>query len=110
MEEKKTAKTKKSDSGSGLGGLLLDGVVRGIQSFVDGTLENIHRTVHSFVKKLGRRVFLFCFAFVGVVFLLVGVAQILSAMYRFPGSGEAIMGIFILLICLVVYAFERSDN
>lgn len=110
MEEKKATKTEKGNAGIGLTGLLLESVIRGIQSFIDGALQNVHQMVHTFTKKIARRVFLFCFAFLGILFLLVGLAQLLSAMYRFPGSGEAIMGIFILLICLVVYAFDRNDN
>lgn len=110
MEEKKTTRTKKNDADSGWTGLLLESVFKGIQSSFDGALDRAHQAVHAFTGRLARRVFLFFFAFLGIVFLLVGVAQLLSAMYRVPGAGEAIMGIFILLISLVIYTFTKDDR
>lgn len=108
MEEKKTTRAKKSEGGWTT--FLFDGIFGSIQSFVDGVLESVHEATHSFTRRLARRVFLFLFAFLGIVFLLFGLAELLSAMYRLPGAGEAIMGIFILLISLVIYTFTKDDR
>lgn len=108
MTEKKTTQTKKDDTDMSLTGLLIDGVVRGIQSFIDGAIQSVEQTVHAFVKKATQQAFLFGLAFFGIIFLLVGLAQILSSMYGVPGSGEALMGVFILVIVFVVYTFERK--
>lgn len=89
---------------------LLDGIFGSIQSFVDGMLESVHQATHAFTRRLVRRFFLFLFAFLGIIFLLVGLAQLLSAMYRLPGAGETIMGIFILLISLTIHAFTKDDR
>lgn len=110
MEEKKTMKTKKGDESAGWTGLLLETVFNGIQSSFDGALERAHQVVHTFTKKLAKRVFLFFFAFLGLIFLLVGLAQLLSTAYRFPGAGETLMGVFILLSSLVLYVFHRDDH
>lgn len=110
MEEKKTIRTKKDDADTGWTGLLLESVFKGIQVSFDGALERAHQAVHAFTGRLARRVFLFFFAFLGLIFLLVGVAQLLSAVYQFPGAGETLMGISILLISLVLYAFSRDNH
>ncbi|MFZ2187030.1 MAG: hypothetical protein WAV46_00130 [Candidatus Moraniibacteriota bacterium] len=110
METKKTTRTKKENVGTGWTGLLLESVVKGIQSSFDGAVERAHQAVHVFTRKVTRRLFLFSFAFLGVIFLLVGLSQLMSAAYQFPGSGEVIMGAFILLLCLVVYVFDRQDH
>lgn len=110
MEEKKTTKAKQGGVDTGWTGLLLEGMFKGIQSSFDGALERTHQAVHAFTGRLARRIFIFFFACLGLIFLLVGVAQLLSTMYRFPGAGETIMGIFILLISLVIYVFDRTDN
>lgn len=108
MTEKKTTQTKKNDTDMSLTGLLMDSVVRGIQSFIDGAIESVEQAVHAFMKKTAQQVFLFALAFFGIIFLLVGLAQILSSMYGVPGSGEALMGVFILVIVFIAYIFERK--
>lgn len=110
MEEKKTTKAKQDDVDTGWTGLLLESMFKGIQASFDGALERAHQAVHAFTGRLARRIFIFFFACLGLIFLLVGVAQFLSAMYRFPGAGEAIMGIFILLISLILYMFTKDDR
>ena len=110
MEEKNTIRKKKDDMDSGCTGLLLESFFKGIQSSFDGALNRVHQAGHAFTQKLARRVFLFLFAFLGLIFLLVGLAQLLSTAYRFPGVGETLMGAFILLISLVLYVFNRDDR
>lgn len=107
--EEKTMKTEKNGNGNWVV-LLLEAIFGSVQAFVEGTIESAHRATHTFTRRLAHRMFLFLLAFLGIVFLLIGVAKLLSAMYRFPGAGEAIMGIFILLISLVLYAFARDDR
>lgn len=110
MEEKKATRAKKDDVSAGWAGLLLEGVFKGIQASFDGALNRAHQTVHAFTQKLARRIFIFFFAFLGLIFLLAGMAELLSTAYRFPGAGETFMGLFILLISLVLYVFSRDDR
>ena len=108
MEEKTTTKTENGESH--WKELLLETVVRSIQSFFDGTMKSFHQAVHAFTDNLARRIFLVLFSFLGIVFLLLGLAKLLSAIYRLPGIGELIVGAFILLIALVMYAFRRDNR
>lgn len=108
MTEKKTTHTKKEDSGAGIAGLLLDGAIRGIQSFIDGALQSVEQKVQSITKRVAEQILLFCLTILGIVFLLVGLSQLLSATYGVPGSGESMVGVFILVTVLMVYLFDRK--
>lgn len=108
MPEKKTIHTEKETAESSLTGLLIEGVVRSVQSFIDGTLSSVEQSIRRFTQKLTRQAILLCFSFVGVAFLLIGLAQLLSAVYGVPGIGAMIMGMFILMIVLVVYLFNNN--
>lgn len=110
MEEKKTTRTRKSNAETGWAGLLLESVFKGIQASFDDALLRAHQAVHAFVRNLAQQMFLFFFAFLGFIFLLVGLAKLLSTAYNFPGAGETFMGAFILLTSVVLYAFGRNDH
>ncbi|MFZ2299575.1 MAG: hypothetical protein WAW00_00365 [Candidatus Moraniibacteriota bacterium] len=107
MEEKTT---RTEDGESHWKELLLETVVRSIQSFFDGTIKSVHQAAHTFTRRLARRIFLFLCALLGIAFLLIGLAKLLGAMYRLPGAGEMIVGAFILMVALVVYAFRKNDH
>ncbi|MFZ3032378.1 MAG: hypothetical protein WA082_05105 [Candidatus Moraniibacteriota bacterium] len=113
MEKKKITKTTKSgesDTHVGWAEMLLDGVFKSIQASFDGAFDRVHRMGHAFLRRVTRRAFLCLFAFLGILFLLVGFAQLLNSLYPFPGSGATIVGLLLLLICLVIYAFDQGDN
>ncbi|OGI16220.1 MAG: hypothetical protein A3E38_01815 [Candidatus Moranbacteria bacterium RIFCSPHIGHO2_12_FULL_54_9] len=109
MEEKKTTKTPTKDPQNSWTAFLLDNIFQSIQSFVDGAVESVHQATRAFTRRLVRGTFLLLFAFLGIIFLLVGLAELLSAAYQFPGSGETIVGIFILFTALILYIFTRDD-
>lgn len=109
MEEKKTMKAKKNDSG-GLVNFLMETVFRNIQSLVDGVLGSMQEATRAFTRRLARRAFLFFFALVGFVFLFLGFAQLLSTLYHMPGLGEVTVGVGVLVIVLAVYIFNKDDN
>lgn len=110
MAEKKTTHVKKDDTDVSLTGLLMDSVIRGVQSFIDGALESVRQMVQTFTGRVARQVLLLCFAFVGMVFLLVGFSQLLSAAYHIPGLGAVIIGVFVLVIVLTMYIFDRNKQ
>src|SRR5512133_1674935 len=108
-EEKKAVHTKKEEvTATSLMGLLLDVVVRSAQSFVDGAIDSVQQTAERITQKVTRRVFIFCFAFIGILFLLIGFAHLLDAIYHVPGLGMVVMGVFILTIVLIVSLFDRK--
>lgn len=106
MEEKKTMRGKKGDTWTTL---LLDGIFGSLSSFVSSMVHMIHETTHAVTRRLARRAFLFLFSFAGIVFLLVGFAKLLNSVYQFPGLGETIVGMLVLLISLVIYALTRNE-
>jgi len=109
MTEKKTTHTKEESDEPSLTGLLVDGVTRSVQSFVEGVIEDARRTAQRFTQRVALNVFLFCFSCIGILFLLIGFAQLLSAIYHIPGFGEIVMGVFVLLIVLVVSIVNRQQ-
>ncbi len=108
MLEKKTTSRKKEESEMSIPHLLFDGVMKSIQSFIDETLLSVHKRINIFFGTVAKKTFLFLLGFFGILFLFVGLAKILSTLFGVPGSGEALMGLMMLIIAFVVYTFERQ--
>ncbi|OGI21938.1 MAG: hypothetical protein A2808_02205 [Candidatus Moranbacteria bacterium RIFCSPHIGHO2_01_FULL_55_24] len=101
-------KNEETEEGSALGKLLI-GVVTTfffgrISSFFAELLETAKDVTDEYIRRLVRSLTLAIAALTGVVFLLIGVAQYLSSLYRQPGSGEMIVGVTLLLISLVWFS------
>ncbi len=109
MEEKKISKTKKMIGGNWIT-FLLETVFGSVQSMVEGALESVHQAVEVFTRELALRAFVFLFTLAGVLFFLFGTAQFLSAAFHAPGSGGMIVGVFMMLLSLVVYAFKGASQ
>lgn len=107
MAEKKTTH-RKADEGYDWTKLLLDGVLSSFQAFVNGTLTSVQEATQVFTQKLMQQAFLFFFALFGFILVFLGLANVLSALYRFPGVGEMIVGLLILSATLVLFAFNRK--
>ncbi len=105
-EEKKTVRAKKE---SGHTGLFLEIIFQSIRSFIDGTIESMHQAAHRFARNLMRRTAAFFFCLVGLAFIFAGFAKLLNAVYPLPGVGEATVGVFMLLLASVLYAFSREE-
>ena len=109
MEEKKISKTKKIIGGNWMI-FLLETIFGSVQSMVEGVLESVHQAVQVFTRELALRAFIFLFTLAGVLFFLFGAADFLSASFRTPGAGGMIVGVFMLLLSLVVYAFKSTSQ
>ena len=107
MEKKESTK---NGAGEGWLPFLLEGVFTGLQTFVSGTIDKVQGTAQKLTLKLAQRAFLFFFALLGFILVFVGLAKWVSSFYRYPGGGEMIVGFSILLITLIAYALNRSDN
>lgn len=110
MEKTKTTQTKKSNEGLGWAGFLLENIFKSIQSSFNRVVGKTRQAALSLVDKIMERMFLFLFAFLGAVLLLVGLSQLASTVYQVPGSGEIMIGIFILTAVFIIYMFIRKDN
>lgn len=107
MEQKARAQKSKNKDGV-FTKFLLENIFGVIKSFVDGMFKNAEETASVFTKNLILRAFLILFIFLGVVFLLIGMARLLSAQYQFPGAGETLVGLLVLLVSFVLYAFIKK--
>lgn len=104
-ETKKTTQTKKESSHSGF---FLEIIFQSIRSFIDGTIESMHQAAHRFAQSLMRKTAAFFFCLIGFAFIFAGFAKLLNAVYPLPGVGEATVGVFMLLLASVLYAFSRE--
>lgn len=102
-EETKTKRDRNKDSG--LTKFLLENIFGVIKSFVDRMFDSAQEAAAVFTKNLVLRLVLVVFIVVGMVFLLIGMARLLSSQYQIPGGGEALVGLLVLLVSFVLYAF-----
>ena len=105
FEGKKTASTKKE---GGYAGFFLEIIFQSIRAFIDGTIESMHQAAHRFAQSMMRKMAAFFFCLIGFAFIFAGFAKLLNAAYPIPGIGEATVGVFMLLLASVLYAFSRE--
>ena len=89
--------------------LFMESILNGMQSLVGSAFNGLQRATDLFTRNLARRFFLYFFVFLGSMFILTGLAQFVSIQYAFPGSGEVIVGIGILIAALVIYASTKGE-
>jgi high-affinity K+ transport system ATPase subunit B len=107
MEQKTQTQKSKNENG-GLTKFLLENIFGIVKSFVDGMFENAEKTAFAFTRKVIIRAFLIFLIFLGIIFLLIGMARLLSAEYQLPGAGEALVGLVVLLVSFVLYVFIKK--
>jgi hypothetical protein len=110
MEEPTKTPKKSANKDGSWTGFLLENIFGILRSFVEGMFESANQAANAFTRKLARSVFLIFLIFLGVAFLLVGVARILSELYGFSGAGEVIVGASVIFVSLVLYVFVRDDH
>jgi len=106
MESKKTKKMEAEEKG--LGAVVMENISSTLNMVSKGISASIHEATHDFTNAIIKRIVLFISVFIGVFFLINGLAQMMSAVYQRPGFGEMVMGVFVLLIALVMYAFRKN--
>jgi len=88
--------------------ILLDTAVGSVRSLVESVVDTARQSVTRFTQNVTKKVILFFLSFVGVLFFLIGFAQLLTALYRIPGSGFLIIGVFVLMFVAGVYVVDRQ--
>lgn len=86
---------------------LIDPVADRVQGVIGNTLVQIRETSTGFTKRLIEMVVVACLGFVGIVFVLMGLALFLESQVDVPGSGLAYVGIGILLFSLLTLLIMR---
>lgn len=87
--------------GSTVVGSLIDPLADRFQGMVGNTLAQIRETSTGFTKTLIEMVVVACLGFVGVIFILMGLALFLESQVAVPGSGLGYVGAGILLFSLL---------
>lgn len=96
--------------GSTVVGSLVDPLAERFHSLVGNTLHQIRETSTGFTKQLIEMVVVACLGFVGVVFMLMGLALFLESQVTVPGSGLGYVGIGILLFSLLTLLILKYHN
>ncbi len=106
-----TKKTTEEKSGF-MGGIdfLRESVTLGIGGVLQSVFGVIEHGTLTLLKKSLRLCVLVFFSVLAGVFLLVGIARVLDAVYRVPGVGEIVVGVLIFGGVLLVYMFEHANQ
>lgn len=114
LKKKKNMATKKAVEGvSGLmGGLgfLKESLALGVEGVIQSVFGVVEQGTLTLFHKLLRCFALFFFSLLAGVFLLVGVARVLNAVYHVPGVGEIVVGAFILAGVLLTYMIQQFNQ
>ena len=90
--------------------LFIGSILNGTQSLVKSVFDSLQQATDLFTRNLARRAALYFFIFLGSIFILTGLARFLSLEYGFPGSGEMVVGVGILVLSFVIYALTKDDS
>ena len=96
--------------GSTLVGALLEPIMDRFQDLIGSSFSQLRRTSTSFAWQLIEMVVVACLGFVGVVFILMGLALFLESQVSVPGSGLGYVGLGILffsLLTLLVMKYHK---
>lgn len=81
---------------------LLTGVLFGkVQEFFSGVFLSAKDATEAYVKHMIQKLIIGLSVVVGLLFILIGLAQVISYVYQKPGLGEIIVGGAILILSLV---------
>jgi hypothetical protein len=112
--KKKMSKTTKSLLkvllGTTLVSALFDPLSERANSFVGQALRQVREHSTGFTKTVIEMVVIACLGFVGVVFLLMGLALFLESRLTIPGTGLGYVGTGILLFSLLVLLVLKYHN
>ncbi len=106
-----TKKTTEEKSGF-MGGIdfLRESITLGVEGVFQSVFGVLERGTLTLLKKALRLCTLVFFSVLAGVFLLIGIARVLDAVYQVPGVGEIVVGVLIFGGVLLVYMFEQSNQ
>lgn len=90
--------------------LILGPLFAKIQDFFVDLFSSAREATEGYLRRIVQGLVVAVGALVGVIFVLIGVAQYVSGLYGRPGLGEMIVGGGILLISLVWYFIPGKRN
>lgn len=86
--------------------LITEGILSDARAFIRSAEDQFK----AFVEITIIRSLLILSAFVGYIFILVGMGEILDSFFRFPGAGTLFVGIMTLLLSFIVFSLVGSQK
>ncbi len=102
--------SKKNSLGLGWMKILFEGLFGSMEAIVEGMIANAKQSTADFVRRVARSIFVLFLAFLGSVFLLVGVARLLDGFTRIAGFGEVAVGLFVFIVSLLIHFFGQQEK
>ena len=99
--------------GSTVVGSLFEPVAERIQGVIGNTISQVKEASTGFTKQLIEMIVVACLGFVGVIFMLMGLALFLESRVDVPGIGLGYVGTGILLfalLTLLVMKYHKNNN
>lgn len=81
---------------------LFDMIFGGVGSIVEGLFESVVTAVETALSSAVRKLFAGVLAVLGLIFLLLGFAELLDFVYQVPGVGNIIVGVVVFVIATIV--------
>lgn len=110
MPEETRARRKNTETGWSFVPDFLDRMFDTVEIFTERLMHLLSDTAETLVTRAVQRLFGLLLLGVGIVFVLVGGAEILNQIFRFPGVGELIVGAFILFVTSIVLLATRRKS
>lgn len=107
MSEETRARRKNPEAAWSFVPDFLDRMFDTVELFTGRLMQLLSETAEVLVARAVQRLFGLLLLGVGIVFILVGGAEILNQIFRFPGVGELLVGAFILFVTSLVLLVTR---
>lgn len=89
---------------------LFDLITKGILSDAKAFIQSAEEQLKAFVEITIIRSLLILSGFVGFIFLLLGISQLLDSLFGFPGLGTLFVGAGVLLLSLIIFSLVGSQK
>lgn len=107
MSEETRSRRKNTEASWSFVPDFLDRMFDTVEVFTGRLMQLLSETAEALVTRAVQRLFGLLLLGVGIVFILVGGAEILNQIFRFPGVGELLVGAFILFVTSLVMLATR---
>ena len=107
MSEETRARRKNPEAAWSFVPDFLDRMFDTVELFTGRLMQLLSETAEVLVARAVQRLFGLLLLGVGIVFILVGGAEILNQIFRFPGVGELLVGAFLLFVTSLVLLVTR---
>lgn len=90
--------------------LLFESIFGSMEAIVEGMIANAKESTANFIRDIVRSIFVLFLAFLGLVFLLIGVARLLDGFMHMAGFGEVVVGLFVFMVSLLIHFLGKREG